>query len=1710
MSISTPWTTVFPGAQDDLPVQQPTLLDDVVPGDNTGDRVLVSHMLTMRDKVQALALMVGDDSDLPGGSIRDRLATLEAGAGGGAPVGATYITLSTNGTLTNERVLAADVASFDLTDGGAGGNLTLTLKAGGVSSAQLRDSAALSVLGRGLNSVGVPGDIVAGTNGHYLRRAADTLSFGAIVDADLPANLVRNTITISTTGGIQGGGDLSANRSLSLTDVGPGATTTGGAGIASITTDAKGRITGIATASYLTTGALSIAQHQIAFATATNVLGGSVGLQWNNGLSTFVAHSLRISPQAQRVAGGASQLQILSDSSPVSARLVIGDATGWRLNLASVTAGLVTEDLFQFRDSGEFHLSRAGTQVIRKTGTGELQIVQEVNNGAIRFYTGSTPTEVLHLHANTDVPGRATFFQGTQNIVVSPDAGILSHTYAGEANTRYTISRDLYGSGKAGIAFGPGGSTSLATGGAGIGLASTGVLGVYATTGAALAEVARFDLIGSSPRVGIGTAGLDSWDNFEVVGGIMSSGGSRFLTGGIDGAGTQLDYTSNTGRWTAASYSTGLGFTYRAQITQGLSLDVQLGTSSLASAAKFDIASTRYRLNFPQGRSHITFGAGTNGAPSTFDNWKVILYDTGTPAGSYGVGLEGAYTWFHSGGSPGGFKWYTAGTEVGRVNTGAWLFANGSAGAPATGFGGFKYHEGTGKLMWSQNNSTFVNLDAFSNSSITITAGAGLTGGGDLTANRTISMPNVGPGAVTTGGTGIASITTDAQGRITAIATATYGGGAAITITAGHVAFATATNTLGGTNRFTWDNATTTLTLGDGTTNPRIVGLKSSFSSYNVDGLFHANVRPAISVDTPNSNSKVMLGYDDTGAGAFYQAAIGFDATGTASANTLTVLRTRGRVEANDVFSIGFNGTLSWGGGGGSPVDITLARSGGGSVVFRNAGASPVHVSAASGSLAHAFAAEANSRWSLARDAFGSGKAGILFGAGGGSTLDASGAGIGLTATANLGLFASNGSAQVEVARVYVSAGRHILNFTQSASLISFSAGAVGAPSSYDNYKVLLWDSGSASGSYGIGMEGSNVWYNSQSGHKWYASATNVASLNSGGGLALGSSVAPRYMLDVTGGASGQIHFGNGTADSGGYLISTNAQQAFLAAGTNFNAGWIAKSTVASLFLTEGSTGFAWYSNTGLTIGASYSPTQWMTLTPAGDLTVQGGSSTASRVAIAQATGSVTHTYVSESHPRWQLHRDGISSGQAGLTFGSGGASIATTGSGIGFGGTFSLGFYVSNGAALEQSARMEYTSARHRLGFFQPRSHISFGGSGSSAAVGAPSSYDNWKLLLWDSASPGGSYGFGVEGNHLWNHSASGFKWYMGGVNYVTIDSVGKTTLGSSVAPRYYLDVTGVNGSQIHFASNTSDAGGYLVSTGDSQAILAGGAAWSGALWVAKATQASAVLMQNGTIAFNAAGGLTPGAGMGGFSTIATLDIVSSRFRQVFGNANSHITFGTSTLAAPSSYDGYRIIAYDSGGAGSSYGLGMMSNNLWLNGGSLSVIGASGIKFHVGGNAAANVENFLDTVGTKSCQRIYFPQATSRLDFGAGSVFSPLTGYQGFKVLAYDSGASSTSYGLGMEFDALFIASGQDLKFYGGGQRHSLLSQNGSLRLMGPSGSGLNYGSASVGASIAMAPVSTQPTAATLSSGVLIVYNSFGQLAYRDSNNVYYSGWGV
>lgn len=71
---------------------------------------------------------------------------------------------------------------------------TAGITANAVTNTVLRDSAALSVIGRSANSTGDPADIAASVDGQVLRRSGTTLGFGTIATAGITANAVTSTI----------------------------------------------------------------------------------------------------------------------------------------------------------------------------------------------------------------------------------------------------------------------------------------------------------------------------------------------------------------------------------------------------------------------------------------------------------------------------------------------------------------------------------------------------------------------------------------------------------------------------------------------------------------------------------------------------------------------------------------------------------------------------------------------------------------------------------------------------------------------------------------------------------------------------------------------------------------------------------------------------------------------------------------------------------------------------------------------------------------------------------------------------------------------------------------------------------------------------------------------------------------------------------------------------------------------------------------------------------------------------------------------------------------------------------------------------------------------------------------------------------------------------------------------------------------------------
>ena len=114
-----------------------------------------------------------------------------SGGGGGAPTNAQYVTLATNGTLTQERVLTAGTG-ITLTDGGAGGNLTIDAAGAntalvtvdfGTGAGDTSTTAAVTGLAWVTASSAITATVI-GTRAEDAAVEELTLAIGDVVDGD--------------------------------------------------------------------------------------------------------------------------------------------------------------------------------------------------------------------------------------------------------------------------------------------------------------------------------------------------------------------------------------------------------------------------------------------------------------------------------------------------------------------------------------------------------------------------------------------------------------------------------------------------------------------------------------------------------------------------------------------------------------------------------------------------------------------------------------------------------------------------------------------------------------------------------------------------------------------------------------------------------------------------------------------------------------------------------------------------------------------------------------------------------------------------------------------------------------------------------------------------------------------------------------------------------------------------------------------------------------------------------------------------------------------------------------------------------------------------------------------------------------------------------------------------------------------------------------
>jgi hypothetical protein len=150
-----------------------------------------------------------------------QLAPGAGGGGGGAPTSAQYVTLATDGTLSNERVLTAGTG-ISVTDAGAGSTVTVALSGGTLDLAS-EVTGTLPVANGGTNNTTADDDKVMVGNGTTWQQKA-------IADCDnaTTSKLLYDTSTNAFSCGTDQTGGAGGSKSIGITIDGGGSTITTG------------------------------------------------------------------------------------------------------------------------------------------------------------------------------------------------------------------------------------------------------------------------------------------------------------------------------------------------------------------------------------------------------------------------------------------------------------------------------------------------------------------------------------------------------------------------------------------------------------------------------------------------------------------------------------------------------------------------------------------------------------------------------------------------------------------------------------------------------------------------------------------------------------------------------------------------------------------------------------------------------------------------------------------------------------------------------------------------------------------------------------------------------------------------------------------------------------------------------------------------------------------------------------------------------------------------------------------------------------------------------------------------------------------------------------------------------------------------------------------------------------------------------------------
>lgn len=125
-----------------------------------------------------------------------------------------FILATSSSFLARERVLDGEDDVVTATDEGPGGRFIIGIKTNGIGPSKFRRSVALSVVGRRQDTDGNVNDIAAADDNTFLVRRGNVLTFDGLADADIPADIARDTEVVAAASAAQAAAEATAAAAL--------------------------------------------------------------------------------------------------------------------------------------------------------------------------------------------------------------------------------------------------------------------------------------------------------------------------------------------------------------------------------------------------------------------------------------------------------------------------------------------------------------------------------------------------------------------------------------------------------------------------------------------------------------------------------------------------------------------------------------------------------------------------------------------------------------------------------------------------------------------------------------------------------------------------------------------------------------------------------------------------------------------------------------------------------------------------------------------------------------------------------------------------------------------------------------------------------------------------------------------------------------------------------------------------------------------------------------------------------------------------------------------------------------------------------------------------------------------------------------------------------------------------------------------------------